>query len=552
MTHVITQGCCNDGRCVEVCPAQCIRPRLGDSQFTTAEQLYIDPDLCIDCGACLEVCPVDAIREDYNLPSGAEPYLSINADYFARHPIEDLSPLPLQARRPASSGPVLRVAIVGAGPAGCYAAAALLAAPGVEISMFDRLPTPHGLARAGVAPDHPKTRKIGDDFDATLSDPRVTCFFNVEVGRDVGLTELLHSHQALIWSGGAAGDRRLGIPGENLPGCHSADAFVAWYNGVPEFADAAFDLTGGHAIVIGAGNVALDAARMLIRDPAELARTDMADHALDALRASGVTEVTLAARRGPAEAAYTLPELLALTQLKGVSLSARREEIGPRPTDYDGHALKLDLVERAAQASATEGRRINLRYFLSPVSINGAQRVESVTFQRNALTVEDGVPRLRPTGEMETIAASLVLRAVGYRGRPVPGLPFDEAAGTLANRHGRVVDPASSAPLPGVYCAGWIKRGPTGGLGANKWCSGETVDNLLADFDAGRLAAPTESLADLIARIAERRPSALDFTGWTYIDAAERRAGRTRGVPRRKFVRVEDMLAAASPQDVTR
>jgi ferredoxin--NADP+ reductase len=537
MTHVVTQSCCNDGRCVPVCPVQCIHPRPGEPGFAAGEQVYIDPAVCIDCGACLEECPVDAIREDYNLAPQEIPYLAINAGYFERRPIKAEAPPPGRPRRRAEG---LRVAVVGAGPAGAYAAAALLEAEGVEVTMFDRLPSPHGLARAGVAPDHPRTKKITAAFDATLASPRVACLFNVEVGRDIDLADVLRSHHAVIWAAGATGVRPLGVPGERLAGCHPAHDFIGWCNGHPDFADRVFDLSGPGAVVIGAGNVALDVARLLACDPAGFARTDMADHALQGLSRGGVTEVTVVSRRGPAEAAYTLPELLALTTLEGVCLTARPEETA-KPVGYDGHPLKLDIVEAAARTRSPARRRIGLRYFLAPVSINGATHVESVTFRRMASV--DG--ELRPTEATETLPASLVIWATGYRGEPTDGLPFDPARGTLRHQGGRVVDPASGRPVPGVYCAGWIKRGAQGGLGANRLCSEETVDALLADRAAGLLSEPTETLADLTARIRLTQPRIVDFAGWARIDAAERTAGLARRAPRRKFVRTADMLDAA-------
>ena len=545
MTHVITQACCNDASCVSVCPVHCIRPRPGDLQFTSAEQLYIDPELCIDCGACLDVCPVDAIEVDYYLPEQYRPYLRINAEYFERHPIEEVTPLAEVVRRLPEGESSLRIAIVGAGPSGCYAAAILLEIPGVEISMFDRLPTPHGLARAGIAPDHQKTRSIGKYFDSVLARPETTCFFNVEVGKDITLQELRAHHHAVIWSAGATSDRLLGIPGENLPGCFAVREFVAWYNGHPDHANLSFNLSGPHVVIIGNGNVAVDAARMLVRDVDELDRTDMAHHAIAALERSGVREVTLAARRARAEAAYTLPELLALTHLKGVSLVARPEEVEVRPDRYSCNVLKLEIPEQAATERPLEDRRINLRYLMSPVSINGEHCVESITFIRNAIVKEEGITRLTPTAETETIKTSLVLRAIGYRGRPVVGLPFDEAMGTIANVNGRVVDPETSDPLAGFYCAGWIKRGATGVLGTNKRCSAETVDKLLEDFAARRLSAPAHNKEHLLELIAARTPLRLDFAAWSRINAAELQKGKNRRRARSKFVLLGDMLGAA-------
>jgi ferredoxin/flavodoxin---NADP+ reductase len=544
MTHVITQSCCNDASCLSVCPVHCIRPRPGDPQFSSVEQLYIDPDLCIDCGACFDVCPVSAIEVDYYLTEQEQEYLQINSEYFERHPIVDRTPVPLAARR-LPAGKSLRVAIIGAGPAGCYATDHLLQTPGVEISVFDRLPTPHGLARAGVAPDHQRTRSIGKYFDSVLSRPEVSCFFNVEVGRDIRLDDLLEYHDAVIWAAGATGDRALAIPGENLPGCHSAREFVAWYNGHPDYADYQFDLSGTHVVIIGNGNVALDAARMLVQGVDELNGTDIAHHAITALRTRGVREVTVAARRGPANAAYTLSELLALTHLEKVSLVTRSDEVLPRGKNYVGNPLKLEIVEQAANLRSHEDTRINLRYLLSPIAIEGDRHVQSVTFMRNMVVEEEAETRVVSTGERESLKASLVLRAIGYRGRAVQGLPFDEEAGTITNKQGRVIDPHTTMPVPGCYCAGWIKRGATGVLGTNKICAAETVNGLLDDFERGLLATPRRTREHLSEFIAARVPEALDFAAWTRIDAAELLQGKTQRRARSKFVTLSDMLDAA-------
>jgi ferredoxin--NADP+ reductase len=288
MTFVITSGCCNDSSCIPVCPVQCIRPRPGDPDFLSTEQLYIDPATCIDCGACMDECPVNAIHSEWDLPETLSDYLDINARYFETTPIVESSPPdPIRRRLPADK-PNLAVAIVGTGPAGCYAAAELSEIPGVTVSVFDRLPTPFGLVRSGVAPDHSNTKLITKRFGAVLNRPNVTCFFNVEVGRDVTVDELLQHHHAVIWAGGASDDRRLGIDGEDLSGCMSAREFVAWYNGHPDYAEKSISLDTDRAVVIGNGNVALDVARVLAQPASALERTDISDVALDTLRTSQV------------------------------------------------------------------------------------------------------------------------------------------------------------------------------------------------------------------------------------------------------------------------
>ncbi len=532
MTFVITLGCCNDSSCVPVCPVQCIRPRPGDPDFTTAEQLYIDPATCIDCGACMDECPVDAIHSEYDLPESLADYLEINEAYFRTHPIEEsLPPDPVHRRLPADR-PVLSVAIVGSGPAACYAAGELSAVKGVTVSVFERLPTPYGLVRAGVAPDHPNTKKVADRFAAVLSRANVQCFFNVEVGRDVTIDELLEHHHAVLWAGGADDDRRLGIPGEDLPGCHSAREFVAWYNGHPDAAGSSFDLGGERAVVIGNGNVALDVARLLAQPVTALAATDIADHALAALETSRVADVVVAARRAPEHAAYTTGELLALDRTEGVTLLAVGDDLGSAAHVED---RRSEVVAAAAARTAGPGERtVTFRYGLRPVAVNGTDAVESVTFER-------------PDGTTETVPATLVLRAVGYRGRSVAGLPFDEVRGTLPHEQGRVVDAASGLPVPGVYCSGWIKRGATGVIGSNKTDSAETVEALLHDFEAGRLRDPLHGAEQLAKLVEARQPAVVDKQAWARIDQAERRSGREAGRPRRKLVRHEDLLAGSRP-----
>lgn len=530
MTFVITQGCCNDASCVTVCPVQCIRPRPGDPDFQSTEQLYIDPATCIDCGACLDECPVDAVYTEWDLPEELSEYLTLNADYFVTNPLIGVGPPTFTRRVLPERRPELSVAVVGSGPAACYAAGALSDIAGVTVSMIERLPTPYGLVRAGVAPDHPNTKKIGERFAGVLGRPNVQCFLNVEVGRDISIDELLETHHAVLWAGGASDDRRLGIPGEDLPGCHSAREFVSWYNGHPEHAEEAFDLTGERVVVIGNGNVALDVARTLLR-PAEVFRTtEMADHAIEALTASRVNEVVITARRGPEHAACSLGELMDLERLAELTVLASADEV-PEHTAADP---RYAVVRRAAERSESGGRVARLRFGLEPVSIDGDGRVESVTF-RSA------------DGTTERIAASLVLRAIGYRGTPVAGLPFDELTATLPNENGKVVDPATGDDVPGVYCSGWIKRGPRGIIGTNKQDAEETIDRLLHDFSAERLPDPAHSHKQLAEMLAERCPDLVDKAAWTRIDVEEKRRGRAESRPRKKLITVAELLAASRP-----
>ncbi|MEE2030987.1 4Fe-4S binding protein [Rhodococcus chondri] len=555
MAYVITQACCNDASCVEVCPVNCIHPTPDEAPFATTEMLYIDPETCIDCGACVDECPVDAIAADNELTVAQEPYLEINAAYYERYPIgPDWPELRSRRKIPAELG-TLRVAIVGSGPAACYAALDLVGHSCVQVDIFDRLPTPFGLVRAGVAPDHQSTKTVGELFRSAIGHKNTQCWFNVEVGAHLTHEDLLAHHHAVIYAVGAASDRRLGVPGEDLPGSHAATEFVAWYNGHPDFADRQFDLSGERAVIIGNGNVALDVARALVMDPEDLARTDIADHAVEALRNSNIREVVVVGRRGPAQAAYTNPELLALSQLEGIDVIVDPAEVELDPVSQavlddpevaPWTTLKVRQVEGFAAATPNPAnKRIVLRYLASPVEIGGDGKVDSITLERNELVEVDGRLEARPTGQTETLETGLVLRSIGYRGTPVPDLPFDERRGVIPNNAGRVVDPETGDPIPGVYTAGWIKRGPSGVIGTNKQCSGETVEQLVEDFVAGRLPEPVADREKLSALVAERRPDYVDYRGWQQIDKQEKARGAAAGRSRAKFVSIDELLAAS-------
>ncbi len=556
MAYVITQACCNDASCVDVCPVNCIHPTPDEPEFATTEMLYIDPQTCIDCGACVDECPVDAIFGDNELSEAHAVYSEINAAYFEKHPIGPDWPELAEPRSLSADLGTLRVAIVGSGPAACYAAIELTSRPRVEVDMFDRLPTPYGLVRAGVAPDHPGTKGVADVFRSALSKRSVQCHFNVEVGQHVSHDELLQHHHAVIYAVGAASDRHLGVPGEELPGSHAATEFVAWYNGHPDYADRTFDLSGQRAVIVGNGNVALDVARILVTDPDELAKTDIAEHAVEALRRSNIHEVVIVGRRGPAQAAYTNPELIALGQMADVDIvvdpdeaildSASRAWIDG-PDAEPSEKLKVRQVEEFAKRTATDGRkRIVLRYLASPEEVLGGERVEGIRLVRNELVAdESGKLSARPTDRTETLETGLVLRSIGYKGVPVADLPFDDRRGVIPNENGRVIDPESGSPIPGVYVAGWIKRGPTGVIGTNKHCSAATVDLLLSDFSNGLLTQPGRDGEHLAQLIGERQPEAIDFQGWQRIDKKERVLGAENGRLRTKIVDLAAMLEAA-------
>ncbi|WP_153410296.1 FAD-dependent oxidoreductase [Nocardia macrotermitis] len=553
MAYVITQRCCDDASCVPECPVDCIRPTPEQPEFATTEQLYIDPDTCIDCGACVDACPVEAIFSEDDLSASLARFAEINAAYFQRHPLEsNFDPLVTPARPPKDLG-TLRVAIVGAGPAACYAAEELLRRADVEVEMFDRLPTPWGLVRAGVAPDHPGTKGVSTMFESAFRRDTLQYHLNVEVGKHISHEELVSHHHAVIYAVGASTDRRLDVPGEDLPGSHSATEFVAWYNGHPDYAERGFDLSGERAVIVGNGNVALDVARVLTLDPDVLAKTDIADHALDALRQSNIREVVVLGRRGPLQAAYTSSEFMALGHLKGIDvvIDPAELELDPEsqallddPDIEPSQRLKYELAqEYAAKTPNPANKRIVFRYLTSPTEITGDDHAEAVEIVHNELVVEDGRVVARASDRTETLSAALVLRSIGYRGQPVGELPFDERSGTIPNEHGRVV--ADGSHLPGIYVSGWIKRGPRGIIGSNRVDATETVEQLLADFTSGKLQAPQADRAALKTLLAQRQPDLVDREGWKSIDTAERTAGKSGGRPRVKLTTREDLLKAA-------
>jgi ferredoxin--NADP+ reductase len=460
----------------------------------------------------------------------------------------------------ASTTP-FRVAVIGSGPAGFYAAGHLLADPSdrFEVDMFERLPTPWGLVRSGVAPDHPKIKSVTRIYERTASHPRFRFFGNVTFGLHVSREDLLAHYHALVYATGSPSDRPLGIPGEDLPGSHAATEFVGWYNGHPDHTDLEIDLlSASRAVVIGNGNVALDVARMLVLAPSELAPTDTADHALDVLARSTVTEVVVVGRRGPAQAAFTNPELRELGELSDADIIVDPNELDtalavsdPDAADNATSRRNIDILRAYASTPPSgRARRIVLRFLLSPTSLiaGDTPHLGAVELVRNRLTpTPDGRLRAEPTAERETIPAGLIFRAIGYRGIPLPGVPFDERAGTIPHVSGRVLDPASGAPLPGEYVVGWIKRGPSGVIGTNKKDAQETVNKLFADLEAGNV--PDAELAGdrtaIETLLDERKPDHVTFDGWRAIDAAEVEAGKPHGRPRVKLCRVDELVEAS-------
>ena len=446
----------------------------------------------------------------------------------------------------------LRVAVVGSGPAGFYAAGALLAHdPPVEVDLFDRLPTPWGLVRLGVAPDHPKIKSVSRAFEKIAQRPGFRFFGNVDVGRDISHEELAEHYDAVIYAYGAQADRRMGIPGEDLPGSWAATEFVAWYNGHPDYQDIPFDLSSERAVVIGNGNVAVDVARMLALVSEEIAPTDTTDEAIAAILGSGIREIVVLGRRGPVQAAFTTPELQELRELAGADLVVDPADLELDPvsaaTLEEDTALARRNVEvlREVVAAPTSGkeRRVVLRFCVSPVAIVGDERVEAVEVVRNELVAdESGRIRAVPTEEREVIPCGIVLRSVGYRGTEISGVPFDEWRATIRNDQGRVVD-EDGAPIPGLYCAGWIKRGPSGVIGTNKKDATETVELLLADAEAGLL--PSRGEGDIVDALSARGVEPVSYAGWEAIDAVERARGEEQGRPRVKLCHWDELLTAA-------
>jgi ferredoxin--NADP+ reductase len=452
----------------------------------------------------------------------------------------------------------MRAAVIGAGPSGFYAADQLLKG-GFEVDLLDKLPTPFGLVRAGVAPDHPKIKSVTRVYDKTAQHPGFRFFGGVELGDDVSREELLERYHVVVYAVGTANDNRLGIPGEDLAGAHSATDFVGWYNGHPACADHAFDLGVERAVVIGNGNVAIDVARMLMLSPEEVALTDAADHAIAALAGSRVREVVLIGRRGPAQAAFTNPELLELGELARADvfvdpaeaqLDAASAAWFASP-DADKTARRNVEIMGGYAARGTSGRshRVALRFLRSPVEVLGDDqgRVSGLRVAVNRIASgQDGRLRAVPTGEEEVIPCGLVLRSIGYRGEPLPGVPFDEGRGLIRNVDGRVVD-ATGAPQRGEFAVGWIKRGPSGVIGTNKKCAADTVARIVEDREAGRLGEPVRPDREAAeAWLSRRVPRLVRWAGWTAIDAHETAAGRPHGRPRAKLVRVPEMHAVAA------
>ena len=460
---------------------------------------------------------------------------------------------------PGTTANPLRVAIIGSGPAAFYAADHLMKQSGlvVQIDMFDRLPTPYGLVRFGVAPDHQKIKTVVKVFEKLARQPNFRFYGNVEFGKHLTLAEFKQHYHQILYATGAQTDRRMEIPGEDLAGSFPATEFVAWYNGHPDYRNLKFDLSTESVAVVGVGNVAIDVARILSLTPKELAVTDMADYAIDALSKSQVKEVYLLGRRGPAQAAFTNPEIKEVGELEDADAlvlpaEAQLDAVSQAEVSASNDPTlqkKVEILQEYAQRKPSgKSRRLHIRFLVSPVELFGDADgcVTKMRLVRNTLyKTETGTIRPKPTDQFEELQVGLVFRSVGYRGVPLPDVPFNDKWGVILNEKGRVLDPATKLPLAGQYTSGWIKRGPSGVIGTNKPDSVETAMCMLEDAQKGVTFQPAQPDLDSIDKLVrERQPRFFSIADWLAIDKLEVAKGAAQGRPRVKFTSVEEMLAA--------
>lgn len=432
---------------------------------------------------------------------------------------------------PTASG--LSVAVVGSGPSGFYTTEALLRSDApVTVDMFERLPVPYGLVRFGVAPDHPKLKQVTTAFDRIAAMRGFRFIGGVTVGDDVTVNELREAYDAVVIATGAELSRTLDIPGEALPGCHSAGDFVAWYNGHPEFCDLQFDFDHEAATVIGHGNVALDVARILAKTADELRQTDIARHALDVLAESRIREIYVVGRGGPAQAKFTAKELRDFLELGACDPFAdmhdvTSDEFEPKRPDDPELSEKMSLLHAFSRQTTKKPRRCVFRFCLSPLAFRGRGRLETISFKHGSGAVED-------------VACGLAFSSVGRKTAPVAGIPYDAHRGVHANIDGRVA--VDRSVIEGLYVCGWSKRGPNGTIGTNRGCGIATAEAVLADLAHRRPRSETPDA--LLARLTGRVARIVSYPDWGTIDAAEKRRGALLGKPREKFVTIPDMLAA--------
>ena len=453
----------------------------------------------------------------------------------------------------------LRVAIIGSGPAGFYTAACLFRKKDlvVELDMYDRLPTPFGLVRFGVAPDHQKIKSVTKAFDRIAANPGFRFFGFVEFGKDIFLKDLENHYHQIVFTTGAQTDRRLNIPGIDLKNSHPATEFVAWYNGHPDFRDCKFDLSQERAAVIGVGNVAVDVARILCRTIDELIETDIADYALEALSKSKIREVFILGRRGPAQAKFTNPELRELDQLADCDLIIMPEEATLDPLSVESLNNKKNRAEQnkvkliqdiAASEPNGKSRKLTIRFLQSPTELVGDDdgRIVKMRLEKNELyTTDAGKLRPRATEQTEELAVGLVFRSIGYQGVPLPGVPFNESRGVVPNQKGRILNPEKKEPLSGLYTSGWIKRGPTGVIGTNRPDARKTVGCMLEDLALGSILAPKlPSVEAAKAMIQSKQPRYISYEDWLRVNELEVEKGDAQGRPRVKFTSVEEIMEA--------
>jgi len=453
--------------------------------------------------------------------------------------------------------PKIHIAVVGSGPSGFYAAEAVLRSGlNIQVNMIERLPTPFGLVRSGVAPDHPKLKQSILVYERILNQDGFNFFGNVTVDKDVSIKDLLKTHHAVIMACGAPLDNRLNIPSEDLKGSHAATAFVGWYNGHPDYRDHEFDFKQKTAIIIGQGNVAADVCRILSKPIDALRNSDIAEHALDALSECQIEEIHVIGRRGPVQAKFSPKELRELAEVPEVAslVDAGDCNIGDQceleladPKNLSSEK-NLDLFKSFSDLQhLDEARKIKFRFYLSPQKIHGTETVEGMTFSRNQLDGRAFCQTVIPTGQTEYIPCGLVFRSIGYRGVPFNEIPFNETQGKIPNELGRVIQDGKA--MPGVYVTGWQKRGPTGIIGTNRADSIETVDCLLADMAELQTIAKSGTV-ELRALLRKRNVQIVGLEDWRKIDALEINRGKKLGKPREKFTRVDEMLDVLSKSEI--